>query len=97
MNAMQELKQLLNQTKRKTLPIEKIEPLIKEIEKMYIQTGKKLSQEKEMNSALRNINGQLAIRLGMRQMPDSEIKRLFQLKKNSEIKGLTQRKKERKL
>lgn len=81
MNALQELIQLLNSTKRKTLPIETIKPLLKEIDRMYIQTSKRLKEETEMNKALRNINGELAIRLGMKQMPDSEIKRLFQLKK----------------
>ena len=87
MNALQELIQLLNQTKRKTLPIEQIKPLLKEIDKMYIQTSKKLKEETEMNKALRSINGELAIRLGMKQMPDSQIKRLFQLKKERKVGG----------
>ena len=85
MNALQELIQLLNSTKRKTLPIETIKPLLKEIDIMYIQTSKKLKEEVEMNKALRNINGELAIRLGMKQMPDKEIKRLFQLKQNKKV------------
>ena len=87
MNALQEIIQLLNQTKRKTLPIEQIKPLLKEIDKMYIQTSKKLKEETEMNKALRSINGELAIRLGMKQMPDSQIKRLFQLKKERKAGG----------
>jgi hypothetical protein len=86
-NALQEIIQLLNQTKRKTLPIEQIKPLLKEIDKMYIQTSKKLKEETEMNKALRSINGELAIRLGMKQMPDSQIKRLFQLKKERKAGG----------
>lgn len=85
MNALQELKQILNSTKRKTLPIEQIEPLIEAIDKMYIQTSKKLREEVEINKAFRNINAELAVRLGMKQMPDSEIKRLFQLKQNKKV------------
>lgn len=88
MNALQELKKLLNQTNRKTLPIEQIEPLIEEIDKMYIQTGKKLvesgkklSKEKEINEALRSVNGQLAFRLGMKVMSDEDIKEMFQQNK----------------
>ena len=77
MNALQELKQILKETNRKTLPIERIEPLIQEIDKMYIQTGKKLSQEKEINEALRSVNGQLAFRLGMKHMSDDDIKEMF--------------------
>jgi hypothetical protein len=87
-NALQELIQLLNSTKRKTLPIEQIKPLLKEIDKMYIQTSKRLKEESEMNKALRSINGELAIRLGMKQMPDSQIKRLFQLKKERKAGGI---------
>lgn len=86
MNALQELKQLLKETKRKTLPIEIIEPLIKEIDKMYIQTGKKLSQETEMNKAFRNVNGQLAIKLGLKTMSDKDIKQLFERSKRSHEK-----------
>lgn len=92
MNAMQELKQLLKETKRKTLPIEQLEPLIKEIDKMYIQTGKKLvdsgkklNQEKEINEALRSVNGQLAFRLGMKYMTDEEIKEMFRQNKERKV------------
>lgn len=92
MNAMQELKQLLNSTKRKTLPIEQIEPLIEAIDKMYIQTGKKLtetgkklSQEKEINEALRSVNGQLAFRLGIKVMSDEDIKDMYQQNKERKV------------
>ena len=92
MNALQELKQILKTTNRKTLPIEQIEPLIEAIDKMYIQTGKKLvesgkklSQEKEINEALRSVNGQLAFRLGMKYMPDDEIKKMFQQNKERKV------------
>lgn len=93
MNALQELKELLNQTKRKTLPIEQIEPLIQAIDKMYIQTGKKLvesgkklSQETEINKALRSVNGQLAIKLGLKIMTDEEIKEMFEQNKARKVK-----------
>lgn len=92
MNALQEIKQLLKETKRKTLPIETILPIINEIDKMYIQTGKKLvetgkklSQEKEINEALRSVNGQLAFRLGMKYMNDKEIKEMFQQNKERKV------------
>lgn len=77
MNALQELKQLLNQTNRKTLPIEKIEPLIKEVEKMYIQTANKLTDERKTNAGLRELNAKIAIRLGIKVMDKNQLDNLL--------------------
>lgn len=77
MNALQELKQLLNQTKRKTLPIEQIEPLIEAIDKMYIQTANKLNEERKTNAGLRELNSKIAIRLGIKVMDKNQLDNLL--------------------
>lgn len=77
MNALQELKKLLKETKRKTLPVDQIEPLVKEIEKMYIQTADKLTEERKTNAGLRDLNAKIAMRLGIKVMDKNQLDNLL--------------------
>lgn len=77
MNALQELKQLLKETKRKTLPVDQIEPLIQAIDKMYIQTANKLTDERKTNAGLRDLNAKIAMRLGIKVMDKNQLDNLL--------------------
>ena len=77
MNALQELKQILKTTNRKTLPIEQIEPLIEAIDKMYVQTANKLTEERKTNAGLRDLNAKIAMRLGIKVMDKNQLDNLL--------------------